>query len=390
MNYNLPQNLGRRIKRLAWGREHDFFAVCAPGLEELCAHELAGLGVGPCQMERGGLAFSGRLNLAYELHLHSRLLSRVLLRLKNFRIRNLPDFINKLESIPWEIYLSSQAVIRIKSDLGQTHLQHAPSLEKHLRAAIGNSFCKHGLDAPEFGPDGQVRILLRTHDSRCTISLDLTGPHLHKRGYRKFTGPAPLRETLAAGLLAWCGYQGQLPFLDPMCGAATLPLEAAQIALRMAPGMNRSFSLNLLPCHRPATWRHMLQQAENEKLRALPNPIIAQDKASLALARQNARGLLLEDLLSWHRADFWHSPPPVNSGLLLINPPYGVRLGSVRKAAELTRRLAAHIAANYRGWQVGLLLYRPEWGAFFKFDNSKSMVISHGGLRLTMLYGRQK
>ncbi len=387
---NQPPNLERRIKRQVWSQEHDFFAVCAPGLEELCAAELASLGIAQCQRESGGLGFRAPFNCAYTLHLQARLLGRLFLRLKSFRIHNLADFITKLNAIAWELYLPARANIKIKSDLGHSHLRHGPSLEGYLMQAIDQRLEAHGLAPALWGQSSGLRLLLRTHEGRCQISLDLSGEHLHKRGYRLASGPAPLRETLAAALLAFCGYQGQLPLLDPMCGSGTVALEAAQIALRMAPGINRGFALHGLACHRQALWGYLCGQARAQARAWLIHPITARDKAPLTAARQNARGLGVEASVTFEQADFWQAPAPQGPpGLVVINPPYGVRLGSVRGGARLAARLAGHLARFYRGWQVGILLYRPEWQGFFKLGQPSSLVCSHGGLRLTMLQGWQ-
>lgn len=386
MNQPIAANLERRIKR-QWGAEHDFFAVCQPGLERLCAEEMAGLGIEPTAMEHGGLSFSGRLDLVYRLHLHSRLLSRVLLRLKDFRIRNLADFSRKLSALAWEVFLPPGARLKIHSDLGHSHLQHGPTLESHLLRAITERLQSFGLVLPTADDKADIRILLRTQQGRCTVSLDLTGQHLHKRGYRKQPGRAPLRETLAAAFLHYCQYDGSCQLLDPMCGSGTIALEAAQIALKLAPGRAREFVINRLPCHRPATWRHMLKQAQDEAANSLAMPVIARDKASLNLARINAGDLA--QYITWQQADFWQVPAPIPPGLMLMNPPYGVRLGSVRQGAALSKQLGKHIKSNYAGWRIGILLYRPEWARHFKLADSKSLVLSHGGLKLTMLCGLQ-
>ena len=392
-NYPLPPaapNLARRIKRIAWAQPHDFFAICSPGLEALCQREMVDLGILDAKVEHGGLHFSARLDAAYVLHLHSRLLSRLLLRLKRFRVRNLTDFIAKLNSIPWEVFIADNVAIRLQSDLSaHSHLRHTPTLEKHLMEAINRRLQSFGLPSARFDQQGEQRLLLRIEESHCVVSLDLSGQHLHKRGYRLNPGRAPLRETLAAGLLAFCGYKGQLPLLDPMCGSGTIPLEAVQIALHMAPGLKRDFSLNHLPCHREATWQHLCKRTKGEEIGILPQPIFGRDQANLNHARQNARVLEVEDKIAWEKADFWQTAAPVGApGLLVVNPPYGVRLGSVRQGADLSRRLARHLLQNYPGWQVGVVLYRPEWRQYFKLHNMRSMVVGHGGLKLTWLYGQ--
>jgi putative N6-adenine-specific DNA methylase len=393
MDSELGKARARRIKRLAWSRPHQFLAVCQPGLESLCARELSALGVGEFSPINGGVAFSAPLEMIYKLHLHSRLAGRFWLRLKQFRVRNLDDFKSKLGAIAWDVFLPQDAAVKLEASLGQSHLRHSQALLAHLRTAIDSQRQAHGLQPVSYTQESPLRVFLRTQKGQCSVSLDLSGPHLHKRGYRLFTGKAPLRETVAAALLAFCGYNGQTPFLDPMCGSGVLALEAAQIARRCPPGLDRQFNLNSLPCHRPAAWEYLRSQALAAILPALPQPVWGQDRAAMDMARRNSQ--IYEQLrqmelgVQWRQADFWSAPPPAARGLLAINPPYGVRLGSVRQAKTLALRLGAHLRKNFCAWQVGVLLYRPEWQNFFRLARPQTQSVAWGGLRLTMLSGRQ-
>jgi putative N6-adenine-specific DNA methylase len=397
MDSELSKARARRIKRLAWSGPHQFLAVCQPGLENLCARELNALGVEEFSLinggAAGGVAFSARLDMIYKLHLHSRLTGRFWLRLKEFRVRNLNDFKTKLEAIAWDVFLPLEAIVKLEASLGRSHLRHSQALLAHLREAIDGQRQAHGLQPARYEQNSPLRIFLRTQEGQCSVSLDLSGPNLHKRGYRLLTGKAPLRETAAAALLAFCGYDGQTPFLDPMCGSGVLPLEAAQIARRCPPGLDRQFNLNSLPCHRPAAWQHWRALALAAVLPALPQPVWGHDRAAMDMARQNAKNYeqlrQMELGIQWRQADFWTTPPPAAGGLLAINPPYGVRLGSVRQAKALVMRLGARLRNNFRSWQVGVLLYRPEWQNFFQLTHKKTQTVTWGGLRLTMLSGRQ-
>ena len=386
---DLTVNIARRIKKHVWGQKHSFYANCAPGLEDLCAQELGEMGIEDLALSRGGLAFQGRLDLAYAIHLHSRLINRLLLRLKDFRIHNLKDFTTKLKAIPWELYLPANPFLRLQVDMGQSHLQHSAQLEEVLGAAINQRLAAFNPGAAVFSAQAALKVFLRTHQGRCTVSLDLSGQLMHKRGYRLNGGLAPLRETLAAALLRFCGWRGHSPLLDPMCGSGTLILEAAQIALNMAPGQIRDFSINHLPCHRQATWQHMLRKTRALSRQHVPAPILARDKSPLKIAWNNAKALNSElpAQIDWQQGDFFEYPrPDTPPGLMVINPPYGVRLGSVRQGRALMEKLARRFKEHYAHWSLGIILYRPEWRNFFTGYGMRATIVSHGGLKITMLH----
>lgn len=384
-------NLARRIKRLAWADRHNFFIACAPGLEEEGRAELAELGVEAVCAHPGGLDFHARLDTAYKIHLHCRLFNRLWLRLHDFRWRGLPDFQRKLAAVPWEIFVPANASLRPHLETGA--YCHSGRLALELEQGAGMRLRRYGLAPVHSSRQGDIRVMLRIRDQRCQISLDLSGKLLHQRGYRLNPGPAPLRETLAAALLRLCAYDGSLPLLDPMSGSGSLALEAAQIALRLPAGGQRDFTLNHLPCHREKTWLYLRAQALREAGNFLPAPIWLRDIASLRPARENACSLDrnfhldISGQINWREENFFTAPPPPGPGVVVINPPYGVRLGSVRRGERLSRDLARRLGSDYQGWRLGIILYRPEWQRYFNLREARRLTVSHGGLKITMLSG---
>ena len=385
-------NLERRIKRNAWAPDWSFFAACPPGLEEICAAELAGLGLEGILPEPGGAAFRGRLDQAYRANLWLRSAGRVLLRLADFRVRVLTDIKRQAEAAPWEAFLARDAGLAAQVSIRQGGLGHSGAVEEALRKGVELRLKSLGISPPPpAGPDGPRRqmVMLRNQDRRATLSLDTSGPHLHKRGYRLATAKAPLRENLAASLLLFCGYRGDSPLLDPMCGSGTLPIEAALLARNLPPGIRRDFALQGWPAHREATLGHLRKIALAEALPRAPRPIYCRDKnpGAVRAATDNAlRAGVLDDLLV-QRADFFSEPAPEGPGLIVCNPPYGKRIGSVRQAGRFAREMARKLARDYGGWRVGLVLYRPEWASFFKLRSPKTLVVPAGGLKLTFLTG---
>ncbi|MBU1275088.1 MAG: class I SAM-dependent RNA methyltransferase [Proteobacteria bacterium] len=385
-------NLERRIKRQAWVPEHRFFAVTAPGLEPLCAAELASPGVYDIQPEPGGVNFSAKLETAIQANLWLATAGRVWLRLKDFRVRLWEDLLRQADSVPWEVFITPGAPLNIQVSLIGSNLKHTGRVAEVVGQAAGKRLREMGLAPPvpaKPGDENAQRLQVRGSDRRASISLDMSGAHLHKRGWRAQGGAAPLREDLAAALLLHCGYDGSQPLLDPMCGSGTLVIEAAAMARRMPPGLGRAFAFESWPCHREAAWNYLKTQAVEQALGQPPALIMGRDSnaSAVALARGNAelagvgQGLVLE------KGDFFAAEPPPGPGLVVMNPPYGKRLGSVRQAQEIARRLGQRLAEAYPGWRCGVVLYLPEWVELLGLKDTSVITAPFGGLKVTLLSG---
>jgi putative N6-adenine-specific DNA methylase len=381
----LPEiNIERRIKRHIWPKTWDMFAVCAPGLEDLLAQELNTLDLENVEPFPGGVGFSGNLNDSYLVNLWSRLAGRVLLRLKDFRVRRFSDLTRQMESIPWEAFLSPGAKVKFQVTLKDSTLGPPSMIAEESLRYICRRMRQMGLSEPELthkDEPGRQMIMVRGIDRRATISLDTSGDHLHKRGYRLASGKAPLREDLAAALLAFSGYKGKAPLADPMCGSGTLGIEAALAAKNQAPGLMRGLAMEHWPAHREPTWQHLKNQAEKE-IRPLGEkaPIFSTDRlaGAINLARQNADRAKVEQEINLYKANFFTLKPPT--------PEPG--LVSVREAKDFAAKTASRLLRTWSGWRVGVVLYRPEWSGFFKLKHTEYLVVPHGGVKITLLSGQ--
>ncbi len=387
-------NLARRIKRRAWAPTWDWFAACAPGLQELCAAELSALGLETNQPESGGVAFRGRLQAGYLGNLWLRCGGRVLLRLADFRVRTWRDLVRQAGRIPWEVFLPPGRALRIQVSLHSSNLRHRGRVAEVVLEQAALRMQSLGLDAPRAAqahdPQSQL-ILVRGQGRRAMISLDSSGEHLHRRGYRRAAGTAPLREDLAAALLRLCDYQGRLTLLDPMTGSGTLAIEAALMARCLPPARQRSLALETWPCHRAPTWEHLRASARQRALDRAPAPILARDLRPRAVeqARENAARAGTAGDIDFGIADFLAGPPPpAGPGLVVINPPYGRRLLSPGRVSRLLKEMARKLRRDYRGWQVGVVLPRPSWQGMFNLKGARRLVVAHGGLKVTLLAGR--
>ncbi len=340
------------------------------------------------------MAFAGRLGAAYQANLHLRTASRVLLRLCDFRVRRFADLERHARNLAWEVFLPPAVPLKVGVSLSESNLAHAGRVAEAVALAAAERLASLGI-APcrpaEAGEADVQTVLVRGVDRRATISLDTSGAHLHRRGYRLASGKAPLRENLAAALLLFAGYDGSEPLVDAMCGAGTLAIEAGLLARGIPPGRRRDFACLAWPAHREATWRHLLAEVDRALLSRPANPILARDLegAALRLARENADRAGLVPAIAFERSDFFSAPPPPGPpGLLVANPPYGHRLGSVRQARALLERLGGRLRQAYGGWRVALVLYQPEWAEFLGLEEMASLAVPFGGLKVSFLRGR--
>jgi putative N6-adenine-specific DNA methylase len=296
-------------------------------------------------------------------------------------------------SVPWEFFLTPGGAVQVLVTLHDSNLKHSGRVAEVILDSAARRLKELGWDPPRPASQDEPaqRVMVRGVERRAMISLDMSGRHLHMRGYRRAAGSAPLREDLASALLFMCGYDGTQTLLDPMCGAGTLAIEAALIARRLAPGASRDFALEDWPgCRRPA-WEHLRRQAEENALTAAPGGILAADRSDQALkaAAANTKRAGVSGDIQLSKADFFASdPPPGPPGVVVINPPYGRRLMDPKRAAKFQRDLAEHLGRSYAGWRVGMVLAKREWADLWPLEDGQYLEAPHGGIKITLLTGR--
>jgi len=370
--------------------ELHWFAVASPGLEQPLCAELAG--ISPIEQPRaveGGVEFSGTLTVGMAANLHSRIATRIVLRMGEVKARDFAPLRRSLAKLPWQTYVPRDRALRIDVSTSHCRLYHTGALAETVELAIADCVGKLPVRQPEPAEDDDcTRILLRGRDDRFTASIDSSGALLHRRGWRLEAGRAPLRETLAAGLLALCDYDPSLPLVDPMCGAGTIAIEAAALARKMAPGLARAFAFERWPVHDASSW-----QALRDSAVALPNApaaILAMDRDARAVdtARRNAERANVQDSVRFAAAAFGDGEIPARAGLLVVNPPYGHRLGDHGQANRLARDLGKTAALCYRGWRLGVLCPNPAFvaavAAGTRRTPSKTHALRNGGLRVQL------
>lgn len=382
-------NLEKQIKRHIIGRRQRFYAVVAPGLEALCARELAGLSdtIQLEASEKGGIAFSGRLEDLYRANLHLRTAGRILLRMAEFKSTNFRQLEKKTAQTAWERYLPAGVVPECKASAHRSRLYHSQAVAQAVQRAIRTYW--QGRDVAPLEGAGQT-LFVRLDRDAVLLSLDSSGANLYRRGLKTHGAAAPLRETLAAAVLLLSGYDAEQPLLDPMCGSGTFALEAALMAKRIPPGYARGFAFMQWPSFRPARWHHLKATAA-EKVRRIDRPLIHAsdvDPETSDLLADCIRRNGLEDAVTVRRADFFSlSAPSDASGLIVLNPPYGRRLMPDASAQEFYRSIYSKLSRDFSGWRIAWIVPRPEWVPR-KARGMKLFNFAHGGLELTLLTGR--
>jgi putative N6-adenine-specific DNA methylase len=367
-----------------------WFAVASPGLEEPLRTELATLAqLENLQVVEGGVEFSGQLGAGMQANLCSRIATRILLRMGEVKARDFAPLRRGLAKLPWQNFVPRDRALRIDVSTSHCRLYHTGALAETVELAITDCVGKLPVreKQPEVNDDEDcTRILLRGQDDRFLASVDSSGDLLHRRGWRLEAGRAPLRETLAAGVLALCEYDSTVPLLDPMCGSGTIAIEAAAIARMLPPGLGRSFAFERWPAHDAALWQKVREAApQPESPRC---PIVAKDRDGhvIEIARRNAERAKLDAYIQFEVAAFGKGTIPDQAGLLVINPPYGRRLGERGQALRLGRELGQTLANHYRGWRAGVLCPDPAFVAAVTAGARQQPIAKHmirnGGLRV--------
>ncbi len=334
------------------------FAVTAPGLEELTAGELIGLGITPAGTEPGGVSFEGDLDDIARVNLWLRTASRVLVRIGSFGARALGELERKAALLPWDRWLPPGTLVAVRVTSIKSRLYHQRAVAERIVTASRGVVAPPVPDTDDVEDAAGQLIVVRIVRDECTISLDSSGALLHRRGYRLAVARAPLRETLAAGLLLASGWEPATPLVDPFCGSGTIPIEAARLARRIPPGLERDFAFLHWPGADATRWRALVDGARAGILPSAPAPIHGADRDAGAIqaATANAVRAGVAGDIAWSQAAVSSLEAPDGVGALIANPPYGRRVSEGRELRDLFARLGTVARERLPGWRVTLLL----------------------------------
>ncbi len=343
------------------------FAVTHPGLESVLVSELVRLDLAPGEPVAGGCPFNASFEQLVLANLCLRTANRVLVRVASFKARSFIELERHAKRVDWRRFLARGVAVHFRVTSKKSKLFHEKGIAERLANAVlatGEAFdiatSRAGADLEERDvtvPTTIQRFVVRFHYDECTISADTSGPLLHRRGYRHATAKAPLRETLAAGLLLSSGWDGSTPLIDPMCGSGTIPIEAALIARRMAPGLARRFAFEQWPGVDPALIATLRARVASAALPKSPVPLIGSDRDEGAVAASQANALAagVGPDVEWRQGAVSTLSPPDSPGWIVTNPPYGARVGDRTKLRDLYAQFGNVLRRVCPGWKVAMI-----------------------------------
>ncbi|TKY80810.1 bifunctional 23S rRNA (guanine(2069)-N(7))-methyltransferase RlmK/23S rRNA (guanine(2445)-N(2))-methyltransferase RlmL [Pectobacterium polonicum] len=346
------------------------FASTARGLEELLKSELESLGAQSCAVVQGGVHFEGDNRLLYQSLLWSRLASRILLPLNEFKVHSDLDLYLGVQAIDWSAIFSIDKTFAVHFTGTNEDIRNSQYGALKVKDAIVDSFTRKTGQRPDVAkqqPDIRVNVFLQRDTA--SVSLDLSGEGLHQRGYRDLAGLAPLKENLAAAIVLRSGWQNGTPMVDPMCGSGTLLIEAAMIASDRAPGLHRThWGFNAWLKHDAELWREVIAEAQvraRQGLQATASRFFGSDndRRVIEIAKANARRAGVAELISFDVRDAAQLKNPLPEGpkgTVVSNPPYGERLESEPALIALHNMLGRKMKSDFGGWQLSLFSASPE------------------------------
>jgi putative N6-adenine-specific DNA methylase len=392
-----------------------WFAVVAPGLEEPARREIAALpGASDVRVVDGGVEWRGPPVVGARANLWLRVATRVLARVGVVEAREFAKLRHGLARLPWASFVAPGSTVAVRASTTRCRLYHTGAIAEQVVLGLGDAVGGVRAAPKAKAPDDDgadvtdeiaaeaatSTVYVRGVGDRFTFSVDASGELLHRRGARTEVGAAPLRETLAAGLLALAEWSPGEPLHDPMCGAGTIPIEAALLATGRAPGLERAFATSRWPLFaaHPELERALVGEARErarESARAdaeAPQSLKIsgsdRDAKLVESARRNAARAGVGDVVTFTSADLEAARAPAAKGLVVVNPPYGRRLGDPRRTAREVRDLGRALRARFAGWRAAVLVPARVPPAALGLPVTARFSLLNGGLRVALLVCR--
>lgn len=360
----------------------NYIAKTMAGLEGVLADELTALGATGVRPLKRAVAFEGDTALMYRANYELRTALRILQPLHSFEARNEQAYYRAIRDIDWSKHLAVSGSLAVDAVVKSEIFRHSQFLALLTKDAIVDQFRDRFNRRPDVNtvaPD--LRIHVHAHDSRCEVALDTSGDSLHKRHYRRDTVEAPLNEVLAAGMILLTGWDGRSPFVDPMCGSGTLPIEAALLARRMPPQYLRpGFGFYRWPDFDAKLWKNV-KKAADDRIQAPEFPILAADKDNRArnATSINVMAAGLEEYIQIEKTPFEKLEPPAWPGILIMNPPYDERL-KLESAVAFYKSIGDRLKQRWAGWDAWILSAHLEALKHLGLHASRRIQLLNGAL----------
>jgi putative N6-adenine-specific DNA methylase len=363
----------------------------------LVAAECVAQGITPREVTPAGVAFDATAGELFTMNLWSRLASRVLVRLAQFEARDFATLEKVAARVLWQRVLKPGATVRLRVTCRKSRLYHSDAVAERVGRGIlgaikGSQVVGRAVDDEDDDDAVTQLIVVRFDHDQCTISADSSGALLHRRGWRQAIAKAPLRETLAAAMLTACEWNGVVPLVDPFCGSGTIGIEAALRARGMAPGRGREFVMEQWPNADATVFAHVRREADARQRPSVGAPIVMRDRdagaCKAALANAERAGVLQDVVVEQGSLSDTALHEIGDTGLLLTNPPYGLRIGDGSDLRALYARLGDVLRAGGRGWQLGLLVPDRVLAGQTRLTFDAVLRTTNGGLPVEVLRSR--
>lgn len=360
----------------------EIFLQATPGLETVLRDEAAAAGFRKPKATSGGVRFRGRWSDVWRANLMLRGASRVLVRIAGFQAMHLTQLEKLAGEIPWARYLRPDVPVRVEVTTRRSKIYHGGAAQERVERAL--VACGMSVDR-----EAEVSVRLRIEENQCVVSLDTSGELLHKRGYKEAVAKAPMRETLAALFLRAAGYEGAEPVLDPMCGSGTFVIEAAEMAMGLAPGRARAFAFEKLATFDAESWAEVSAGSEPETVsNKAKNRVFGSDRntGAIAAAEANAARAGVSDCTEFAvRAVGELERPEGPAGLVIANPPYGARIGDKRGLFALHGALGQRLKERFQGWRAAIVTTEDSLARATGLPfEPPGPPVAHGGLKVRL------
>ncbi len=357
----------------------EIFLACTPGLETILCEEVRLKGFKQPKAVPGGVVTKGGWPEVWRANLWIRGTGRVLARIDTFRVPQLAQLESLARQVHWGDILRPDMTFKVDVTCSKSRIYHSGAAAERIEAAIRETLGAHHAD------DADVHIMARIDHDICTISVDTSGELLHKRGYKEAVNLAPMRETMASLFLRQCGYNGTEPVVDPMCGSGTFVIEAAEIAARLNPGRSRHFAFEKFANFDPEAWAQMraVKSAREPVARFYGSD---RDAGAIKMSQENAARAGVSAYTDFKQSPISELQPPDGpTGLVIVNPPYGTRIGDKKTLIPLYRALGQTLKNRFHGWRAAIITSEAwlaeETGLPFLPTTAP---VQHGGLRITL------
>ncbi|KAJ54495.1 RNA methyltransferase [Actibacterium mucosum KCTC 23349] len=355
----------------------EVFLACAPGLEATLADEARAAGFVSPKAVAGGVETRGNWPEVWRANLTLRGAARVIVRIGGFPVFHLAQLDKRSHKFPWADHLRREVPVKVEVTCRKSKIYHAGAAAQRIETALKDTL------GAEISAEAPVRLLARIEANYCTFSLDSSGEPLHRRGHKVAVNKAPMRETMAAMFLRECGFRGDEPVLDPMCGSGTFVLEAAEIAAGLDPGRSRDFGFQKLAGFDDVAWQSMrVANPHDTPFRFFGSD---RDQGAVQMAQKNAERAAVSTLCDFQTRPISEIAPPTDQrGLVIVNPPYGGRIGNKNQLFSLYGALGKVLRERFSGWRVGIVTAEAGLARATGLNLSSGPFVAHGSLKVKL------